>query len=134
MKAMHGSDRDLVPSQDELGAFLVSHVERTSGSDAWNRILEDTARWSFNPLALTIAMKKETGRTASTNYYDTISELAELWKSKTEPAEISQPHILNSTDKSSVTGYYQPVYQTDGTVLAQEMGMDTFPVPASERH
>jgi len=128
MKAMHGSYRDLVPSQDELGAFLVSHVDRTSGSDAWNRIMTDTARQSWNPFALTLAMKKETGRTASTNYHDTISELGELWKSKTEPAEVSQPHILNSTVKSSVTGYYQPVYEADGSVLAQKIGQDTFPV------
>jgi hypothetical protein len=90
MKAMHGSFRDLVPNQDELGAFLVSHVYRTAGPDAWNRILEDTASLSWNPLALTLAMKKETGRTASTNYHDTMSELGELWKSKTDPVE-NQP-------------------------------------------
>ncbi len=128
MKAMHGSYRDLVPNQDELGAFLVSHVDRTSGPDAWNRIMADTARQSWNPLALTLAMKKETGRTASTDYYDTVSELGELWKSKTEPSNVSQPHIFNNPRKSSVTGYYQPVYTADGSILAQKTGLDTFPV------
>jgi hypothetical protein len=40
VKAMHGSFRDLTPNRDKLGAFLVSHVYRTAGPDAWNQILE----------------------------------------------------------------------------------------------
>jgi len=34
MKAIHGSFTDAVPNQAELGAFIVSHVERTSDPDA----------------------------------------------------------------------------------------------------
>ena len=48
MKAMHGSLRDEVPSQAELGAFLVNHVEKTSGADAWDKIMARTAKVSFS--------------------------------------------------------------------------------------
>ena len=39
MKAIHGSYKDQVPDQDELGSFLIGHVDRTAGPDAWSKIL-----------------------------------------------------------------------------------------------
>ena len=68
MKAMHGSLRDGVPSQEELGAFLVNHVDRTAGSDSWDKIMGRAAQNSWNPFAVSAAMKKETGRSAADNF------------------------------------------------------------------
>jgi Tol biopolymer transport system component len=127
MKAMHGSFKDGVPSQEELGSFLVSHVSRTNGPDTWKEILRRTSNRSFQPFALSGAMKSVTGRSAATNYTDTMSELGELWKSQTAEAHYSKPAIVNTGTKSIFTGYYQPVFETDGSVLAQKVGMDTFP-------
>ncbi|SPE35337.1 conserved exported hypothetical protein [Candidatus Sulfopaludibacter sp. SbA6] len=134
MKAIHGSFRDGVPSPDELGSFMVSHVNRTSGADAWKQIMERTANQPWNPLALSFAMKKETGRSAATNYYEAMSELGELWKSKAEPIEFSKPFILNQAPKHVFTGYYQPVFEADGSVLAQKTGLDTFPLEMVRIH
>jgi Tol biopolymer transport system component len=128
MKAMHGSFKDGVPSQEELGSFLVSHVNRTNGPGAWKEILQRTSNRSFQPFALSDAMKSVTGRSAATNYTDTMSELSELWKSQTAQADYSKPAIVNTGTKGVFTGYYQPVFETDGSVLAQKIGMDNFPV------
>src|ERR1039457_6599836 len=49
MKATHGSFKEGGPSQEELGSFLVSHVDRTNGPDAWNEILKRTSNRSFQP-------------------------------------------------------------------------------------
>jgi len=128
MKAMHGSFKDGVPSQEELGAFLVSHVDRTNGPDAWKEILRRTSNRSFQPFALSRAMKSVTGRSAAANYSDTMSELGELWKSRSAEAHYSKPAIVNTGAKSVFTSYYQPVFEIDGSVLAQKAGIDTFPV------
>jgi hypothetical protein len=40
----------------------------------------------------------------------------------------SQPAIVNTEVKSVFTGYYQPMLEADGSVLAQKMGMDSYPV------
>src|SRR5579872_6549862 len=64
MKAMHGSLRDAVPSQAELGAFLVNHVDRSTAPHSWDSILSRAARNSWNPFALSSAMKKELGMSA----------------------------------------------------------------------
>jgi hypothetical protein len=128
MEAMHGSLKDGVPSQTELGSFLVSHVDRTNGPDAWKEILNRTSKWSFHPFALSQAMKGVTGRSAATNYSDTMSEIGELWKSKAADADFSKPAIVNTKPRNAFAGYYQPMLESDGSVLAQKIGLDTFPV------
>ena len=126
MKAMHGSLRDGVPSQEELGAFLVNHVERTTGADSWDKIMARTANHSFSPFSLSRAMKTETGRSAADNYRDTISVLGETWRSQAEGKVVSQSRVLNLAPKITFTGYYQPVFEKDGSVLAQKTGLDTY--------
>ena len=44
MKAMHGSLKDAVPGEAELGAVLVNHVERTAGPRSWDDIMSRAAR------------------------------------------------------------------------------------------
>ena len=126
MKAMHGSLRDSVPSQAELGAFLVNHVERTSGADAWDKIMARTANHSFSPISVSAAMKAQTGRSAADNYRETMSVLGETWKSQSEGKTVSQPRVLNLAPKIAFTDYSQPVFEKDGSVLAQKAGLDTY--------
>jgi len=134
MKAMHGSFKDQVPSQEELGGFLVAHVNRTAGPDAWDKILSRTATHSFSPLALSMSMKKVTGESAADTYYNTMSELGEKWKSQAEGSGFSNPKILSVVPRSAFTGYYQPVFEADGSVLAQKTGLDTYPIELVRIH
>jgi WD40 repeat protein len=128
LKAMHGSLRDGVPSQAELGAFLVNHVERTAGADSWDKIMARTAKRSFNPFSMSLAMKAETGRSAADNYRETMSVLGETWKAQAEGKVFSQPAVINLAPKNVFTGYYQPAFQKDGSLLAQKSGLDTYAV------
>jgi len=134
MKAIHGSYKDQVPSQAELGGFLVSHVNRTAGPDAWDKILNRTATHSFSPLALSESMKKVTGESAAGNYYATMSEIGEKWKSEAPASGFSNPRILSSLPRIAYTGYYQPTFAPDGSVLAQKIGLDTYPVELVRIH
>jgi hypothetical protein len=128
MKAIHGSYQDFTPSSKELGSFMISHVNRTSGADAWNKIMSRTADRSWNPFGLSIAMKKVTGRGAAGTYQETISELDELFQAKVDQRTYSAPTLLNTAPKPVFTSYAQPVYEAGGSVVAQKSGMDTFPI------
>ncbi|HUI80805.1 MAG TPA: hypothetical protein VLY24_22925, partial [Bryobacteraceae bacterium] len=128
LKAMHGSFRDAVPNQAELGAFLVNHVDRTSGPESWEKVMQRVANRSWNPLSLSLAMKKVTGRSADANYNETMSQLEEHWTSQAQGMTFSQPKVLNLAPKISFTGYNRPVFEKDGGVLAQKTGMDTYAV------
>jgi hypothetical protein len=126
MKAMHGSLRDAVPGQAELGAFLVNHVERTAGAESWDKIMARAAKTSFNPFSVSLAMKAETGRSAAANYRETMSVLGETWKAQAAGKVFSQPSVVNLAPKNVFTGYFQPVFEKDGSVLAQKSGLDTY--------
>ncbi len=128
MKAMHGSFRDAVPSQAELGAFMVNRVDRTNGADAWDKIMQRASENSWNPFAVSWAMKKETGKGAGTTFRETMSQLGETWKASAAGITFSRPEILNAASKNAFTSYFQPTLQKDGSVIAQKMGLDTYPV------
>jgi WD40-like Beta Propeller Repeat len=128
MKAMHGSLKDAVPSEAELGAFLVNHVERNAGPQSWDSIMARAARNSWNPFSVSYAMKKETGMSAAANFQQTMSQLQETWKSQAQAASFSRPQIINTAPKLSFTTYIQPVFEKDGSILAQKAGFDTYPL------
>jgi hypothetical protein len=128
MKAMHGSFKDAVPSEAELGSFLVNHVERMAGPQAWDNIMSQAAKNSWNPFAISGAMKKETGLSAAGNFQQTMSQLQETWISQAQGMAFTRPQIVNTIPRRSFTTYFQPVFDKDRSVLAQKAGFDTYPV------
>jgi len=128
MKAMHGSLKDAVPSQAELGSLMVGNVEHAASPDIWNKIMERAAQNSFNPFSVSRAMKKETGRGAEQTFAETMSLLGERWKTAAANISFSQPQIVNAVPKTSFTGYYQPIFLKDGSLVAQKSGLDTYPM------
>jgi hypothetical protein len=134
MKAIHGSYKDFTPGSEELGSFMIGHVNRKAGAEAWNNIMSRTANRSWNPFGLSMAMKKETGLGAAGTYQETISELDELFHAKADQREYSNPAILNTAPKPVFTAYAQPVYEAGGSVVAQKSGMDTFPIEVVRLH
>jgi len=134
MKAVHGSYRDAVPDAYSLGALMISRVNHSGGTEAWNRILRDWTRQSWNPFALSRAMHKETGRGVSATYADVISETNELWTAKADAVPHTKARVLNRASKSVWTSYSFPVYDSDGAVLAQKAGMNDYPLALIRLH
>jgi len=124
MKAIHGSYSTPVPDRYEMGSYMVSRVNRSSGPDAWNRIIDRWARQSWNPFAFSAAMKKETGRGAAETYADMIRQTYELWGARAEDIGYTEIRRMNHTARRVWTSYFFPVYDSDGTILAQKVGFD----------
>ena len=128
MKAMHGSLKEAVPGEAELGSFLVNHVERQAGAGSWDSIMARAARKSWNPFSVSSAMKKQTGMSAASNFRQTMSQLRETWTSQAQGLTFNGPQVINAAPKRSFTSYFQPVFEKDGSVLAQKTGFDTYPL------
>ena len=139
MKTIHGSYRDMVPDGCSFSSFMVSHVNRTTRlGNAWKSdpvahresILEPLRAFASHEEG---SWPQHRHRVA---YDETVSELGELpWrKTKAQSMEFSQPHIVNIAPKRVATGYYQPVFEADGSVLAQKAGLDTFPLEMVRLH
>src|SRR5215471_151738 len=128
MKAMHGSLKEAVPGEAELGSILVNHVERQAGAGSWGSIMTRAARNSWNPFSVSSAMKKETGMSAASNFRQTMSQLQETWTAQAQGVAFRRLQVINAVPKRSFTTYFQPVFEQDGSVLAQKAGFDTYPL------
>ena len=73
-------------------------------------------------------LKTTTCHSAADTYRDTMSVLGETWKSEAEGKVFSQPRVLNLAPKIAFTGYHQPVFEADGSVVAQKAGLDSYAV------
>jgi len=81
--------------------------------------------------AFGIALKKVTGRNGADTYDETTSQLSELYKSK---AQHSCGRKSSTPRRRIFTGYFQPVFEADGSVLAQKSGMDIYPIEMVRVH
>ncbi len=75
-QAYLGSYRAHFPNHYYLGFPLVTYIQLTYGEDAWNSIIEKTARFSFWPLRFHKAVKKVTGHSVRRIYRDALDFLA----------------------------------------------------------
>ncbi len=74
-QAYLGSYRTHFPNHYYLGFPLVTYVRLTYGEETWNRIIEETARFSFWPLRFHAAVKKVTGHSLRRVYRDMLQFL-----------------------------------------------------------
>jgi Tol biopolymer transport system component len=127
MKAMHGSYNDLLPDPYELGAHMVSRVNRSSGRTAWDGIIRAWAGRAWNPFALSSAMKTVTGRPVAATYGDMVNELDELLTTKAANLSYTTFRVLNRGRRTAWTSYTRAAYSPDGTVLAHKVGWGDAP-------
>jgi hypothetical protein len=122
-KAYLGSYRDWTPDWYELGYPLISHVRQGYGPSAWSRVIRRTSRWSFWPFSFSNALKKETGKSLSRMYEETLSELSAAWRKRITGPSFPEHRILNP-NPPVWTNYRFPQYLNDTTVVAQKWGLD----------
>jgi len=78
-QAYLGSYKTHFPSYYHLGYPMVAYIRLMYGSDAWNEILRETARFAFWPLRFHRAVKKVTGRSVEDLYRETLDFLSGYW-------------------------------------------------------
>jgi hypothetical protein len=122
-KAVCGSYRDWTPNHYELGYALVSHVRQECGAAAWSRVIRRTSALSFWPFSFSLALKKETGKSAAGVYLDALFELEKAWRLRTAGMRFTPVRIL-SPESPAWTNYLFPQYLNDSTVVAQKYGFD----------
>ena len=71
-----------IPSRYELGFHLVNFIRKTYGDEAWNRIAANATQLPIPNLGLTLAIRKETGKSLTELYADMEQELAALWSAE----------------------------------------------------
>ncbi len=122
--AWQGSFRTYYPDWYELGYLLTSYVRRHHGDSAWRRV---TRSASWNPLvpwALSMALKKETGKSLGDLHQAAVAEAESTWaRQRANVREAVATTLSPARDDYHV--YSLPQYAGDGSVIATYWDLDT---------
>lgn len=122
--AWEGTYRTYLPDWYELGFVITTHVRRRYGPDAWREVIRRAARNPLAPMALSMALRRVTGRTLEQLHGDAIAELDTLWVRQRGEVEETPARLVTPAD----TGYHQwltPQFAGDGSVIATYSDLST---------
>lgn len=123
-QAWLGTYRTAYPDWYELGYVLTSYVRRHHGDSAWRRI---TRRASWNPmppLALGMAIKRETGMGLSALHRAAVNELDSLWRDQRRHVQAT-PGTQRSPADPGYHAWSLPQYAGDGSIVALYSDLQT---------
>ncbi|MBI9107500.1 MAG: hypothetical protein JEZ04_12210 [Spirochaetales bacterium] len=102
----YGSYDDNVQSWYVTGYHFCTYLRKEYGIEAFNRILEISADFSFTPLIVNIAVKNVTGKNIDVLYEECMDELTGLWRKQLEKTPVTDAVIIRTGKKNDVTSYY----------------------------
>ena len=113
----YASYKSSIPSWYVMGYHLCTHIRRVYGMEAFNRIMELSADYSFMPLVLNIAVKQVTHKSISEVYKDCLNELKPLWKQQLEGRSFTDTKIIKSAENGDYINYF-PLGKLEGKLAA----------------
>lgn len=102
----YGSYKDNVQSWYVSGYHFCTYLRREYGIEAFNRIIEISADYSFAPLIVNIAVKNVTGKDIKALYEDCLDELAVLWQQQLDNTNLTEIREIAAGDIDAVTSFY----------------------------
>ena len=120
----YGSYRDPVPSWYVMGYHLCTYIRAEYGIEAFNRIMEISADFSFTPLILNIAVKKVTGKKIKEIYGECLEELKTEWSKQLDGRELTDAEIIKAAEGTGYNNYYPLGVFNDGAAAALKTSAD----------
>ncbi len=123
-QAWLGSYRTQLPDSYEQGYLLTSYVRRHYGDSAWRRV---TRRASWNPIppmAMSMALKRETGQSLVRIHRAALAEAASEWKAQRE-ARLPSGTPLAASGTGEYVEWGLPQLADDGSTIASYRDLDT---------
>ncbi|HAK45988.1 MAG TPA: hypothetical protein DCO79_08745 [Spirochaeta sp.] len=123
----YSSYREPVPSWYVMGYHLCAYIRTEYGIDAFNRILEMSADFSFTPLILNIAVKQVTGKQIEEIYDDCLDDLERLWSSQLQNRQITPVETVKDAGGHEYTNYYPlGVFDDNDTAALKTSAADIY--------
>ncbi|HEX4935215.1 MAG TPA: hypothetical protein VFV33_18655, partial [Gemmatimonadaceae bacterium] len=122
--AWMGSYRTYFPDWYELGYVLTTHVRRVYGDSAWRRVIRRAARNPVAPMALGMALKRETGRSLVQLHRDAIAAFDSTWRSQRDSLTVT-PATVPPLSRADYREFTLPQYAGDGSLVALYGDLDT---------
>lgn len=120
-KFFSGSYVDNIPSHYHIGYQVTAYAWEKYGENVWNKTVNYGARRPYQLFTTHIALKKYYSTKTTKLLRETMSELAEYWRS--QPLVDNSATIIN-TPVTSFTTYSTPVESGSGTIYALKSDFD----------
>jgi len=115
--AWQGSYKTYYPDWYELGYMLTTHVRRTYGDSAWRRAIVRAARNPLAPMALSMALRRETGRSLVELHNDAVRTLDTLWRAQLQQVRETPANVL-PLSTADYREFTLPQFAGDGSIIA----------------
>jgi len=122
--AWEGSYRTLYPDWYELGYVITTHVRRTYGDSVWRRAIVRAARNPLAPMALSRALKRETGHSLVELHREAVRALDTLWREQQATVRETAA-IIRSPRSGDYREWLMPQYAADGSLIAAYSDLGT---------
>lgn len=122
--AWQGSYRTAYPDWYELGYILTSYVRRQFGDSAWRRVIR---RASWNPLApwaMSMALKRETGRSLPQLHRAAVATADSMWTSQRQMVVPTAREQISPAN-AAYHVWSQPQVAGDGSLIAAYTDLNT---------
>ncbi len=123
-QAVFGSYKRYFPDAYCLGYHVITTARREFGVDVWEKVMNNTTKFSFNPYSFSASMRRFTKLNASKYYKHTINELETVWNKQLEGVQLTDAKIINKVKKKSLTNYQEPQYLNDTTIIVRKASFD----------
>lgn len=122
-KAVHGSYKDFIPNQYELGYQIVAYGRYKYGINLWNQSLKNTARNPFFLNSFSSSIKKTTGLSKRELYKNTMNFLKNKWSQIHELIPSNHIEIITPKPKH-YSNYINPIWKSDSVWITFKTSID----------
>ncbi len=123
-KALMRSYKTYYPNHYYLGYYMVTHVTRNYGDNAWSDILNRTTKFSYSPFSFSRSLKKRTGAKVKKTYKNAMHELDSLYREQIKGLEFTDVQIINTKKKRSWTNYTDAEFIDNNNIYIIKNGFD----------
>lgn len=122
-KAHLGSYEDYVPSHYVYGYFYTSWLRNEYGDLFLSKLVDESARNSWNPLNFYNAVNSLTGEKFEAFYEKVMRDLIREWTEREEKLELTPYTVYNLGKRYGWTNYHYPQLSSEGKVVALKRGL-----------
>jgi hypothetical protein len=113
-----GSYRNYIPDHYRSGYQMVAWTMAPGNSQAWNKMLDFTAKYPFSINPVNLSLKQSIGLTKKKLYLETFDRLKTIWQNDITESGAVTYNGLNPAKKNRYINYYSPVSVGKDSVIA----------------
>ena len=117
------SYRTYYPGHYELGYLLTAYARRKYGADVWARVIRRATRNPLTPVAVSMALSAETGKSLGALHREAVAEADSLWQAQLTKVQ-ETPAGTRTRPRKGFHLWHWPQYARNGSIITAYTDLD----------